>query len=131
LVTAAGVIAFVLHTRHSLILAMICPDIALTSSINVARLNLFFLLAFALTIALGLRYLGVLLMGSLLIIPAAIAKRLARNVRQMFVIAVTAAVASTVAGTYWAARLGRQSGPCIVMFAGGLFFLTLLRRRTA
>lgn len=38
---------------------------------------------FALTIALGLRYLGVLLMGSLIIIPAATAKRLSSSLNQM------------------------------------------------
>jgi zinc transport system permease protein len=42
-------------------------------------LNLLYLEMFALTIALGLRYLGVLLMGALIIIPAATAKRLAGN----------------------------------------------------
>jgi hypothetical protein len=41
---------------------------------------------FALTVALGLRYLGVLLMGSLIIIPAATGKRLSRNLTQMLTI---------------------------------------------
>lgn len=39
----------------------------------VRRLNLLYLQAFALTIALGLRYLGVLLMGALIIISSATA----------------------------------------------------------
>jgi zinc transport system permease protein len=126
---ALVVVIFVLRTRHALVLTTVSREIALTSSVNVARTDLLFLLAFALTIALGLRYLGVLLMGSLLIIPPAIAKRFARNLNQMFLISVVAAVASTTAGTYVGGRLGRQSGPWIVMTAGTIFLMSLLRRR--
>jgi ABC-type Mn2+/Zn2+ transport system permease subunit len=126
---AVAVVLCVLRTRHALVLSIVSPEIAATSAVNVARLDLFFLLAFALTVALGLRYLGVLLMGSLLIIPPVIAKRFARNLNQMFLVSIAAAVIATVGGTYVAARLGRQSGPFIVMAAGGLFLVSLLRRR--
>lgn len=125
---ALGVIAFVLRTRYALIVSLVSPEIAMTSGVDVSRVNLYFLLAFALTIGLGLRYLGVLLMGSLIIIPAAIARRLARGLNQMFVIAAASAVISTVSGAYAASIFGRQSGPFIVMIAGTLFFLTLFRR---
>lgn len=128
---ALGVIVFVFRARHALVLSLVSDDIALTSGIRVARLDLCFLLAFALTIALGLRYLGVLLMGSLIIIPAAIAKRLARDLSQMFGIAVAAAVASTLAGTGVAAATGRAGGPLIVIVAATLFLLTLLKPRRA
>ena len=126
---AALIIAFVLRARYALVLTAISRDIALTSTVNVARTDLWFLLAFALTIALGLRYLGVLLMGALLIIPPAIAKRLARNLNQMLVISAVAAVLATVVGTALAMHSGRQSGPFIVVIAGGLFFASLLGRR--
>ena len=125
---AAAVIAFVVRARHSLIVALVSPEIALTSGVRVARLDLYFLLAFAVTIGLGLRYLGVLLMGSLIIIPAAVARRLARNLNGMLAVSVVVAVLSTGAGTYAATLQGRQSGPFIVMIAGGLFALSLLRR---
>jgi zinc transport system permease protein len=64
---------------------LVSPDLARTAGIDVRRLNLVFLLMFALTIALGLRYLGVLLMGALIIKPAASAKRVARNLNEMLV----------------------------------------------
>ena len=123
------VIAFVLRERNALVVRLVSPEIAMTSGINVARLDLGFLLAFALTIGLGLRFLGVLLMGSLIIIPAAIARRFARSLPRMLTISATLAVACTVAGTYVASLAGRPSGPFIVMVAGGFFFLSLLRRR--
>ncbi len=83
---------------------------------------------FALTIALGLRYLGVLLMGALIIIPAATAKRAARNLNGMLRVAVTVAVVATAAGTWLAAWLHRETGPLIVMVAAAAFLVSLFRR---
>jgi ABC-type Mn2+/Zn2+ transport system permease subunit len=126
---AGLVIAFMIAGRDRLVVSLVSPEIALTSGINVKRLNLFYLLAFSLTVALGLRYLGVLLMGSLVIIPATTARRLARNLTEMLAIAVAVAVLSTLFGTYVAARMHRESGPVIVTIAAASFFLTALRRR--
>ena len=129
IIGAIVVIVFVLRERNALVVRLVSPEIAMTSAVDVARLDLYFLLAFALTIGLGLRFLGVLLMGSLIIIPAAIARRFARSLGRMLTISVVVAVAATAVGTYVASAAGRPSGPFIVMVAGALFFLSLLRRR--
>jgi ABC-type Mn2+/Zn2+ transport system permease subunit len=128
LVAAFGVIAFVVWQRHRLVLALVSPEIAHTSGIDVPRLNLHFLLVFALTVGLGLRYLGVLLVGSLVIIPAATAKRLARSLRGMLVISVAVSIASTGVGTWLSLALHRTPGSMIVLVAASFFFLSLLRR---
>jgi ABC-type Mn2+/Zn2+ transport system permease subunit len=127
---AVAVTGFVLTYRSKLILWLVSPEIAKTSGIDVVRLNLLFLEVLALAVALGLRYLGVLLMGSLVIIPAATAKRLARTLTQMLAYAVGVAVASTLAGTLIADRVGRPSAPVIVATAAALFLASLLRRGT-
>jgi ABC-type Mn2+/Zn2+ transport system permease subunit len=126
---AAAVVAFVLTQRNRLVIALVSGDIARTSGIRVARLELLYLLAFALTVALGLRYLGVLLMGSLVIIPAATAKHLARSLDGMFAIAVGVAVVSTLAGELLAPRLHRATGPVIIAIAAGIFLVSLFSRR--
>ncbi len=126
---AAAVIAFVLAQRDRLVLALVSADIARTSGIRVARLELAYLLAFSLTVALGLRYLGVLLMGSLIIIPAAAAKYLARSLGGMLVTAVGVAVASTLAGELVAARFHRATGPAIIVIAAAIFFASVAWRR--
>jgi len=128
LVVALAVISFVMWHRHRLVLALVSPEIAHTAGIDVRRLNLYFLLVFALTIALGLRYLGVLLVGSLVIIPAATAKRLARSLRGMLGISVLASIASTALGTWLSFALHRTPGSMIVLVAATFFFLSLLRR---
>jgi ABC-type Mn2+/Zn2+ transport system permease subunit len=129
LAAAAGVMAFILRAQSRLLITMVSEDLALTAGINVPRINLLFLLAFSLTVALGLRYLGVLLMGSLIIIPAATAKHLARSLRSMRVISVVVAMSSTLIGTLTAPRLGLETGPLIITIAAAIFFASLLRRR--
>jgi len=127
LAAAAGVVAYILTRRSSLILTLVSPEIAHTSGVAVARLDLFFLEVFALTVALGLRYLGVLLMGSLIIIPAATARRLARSLDGMLATAVLVAVVSTAVGTWASRSLGRPTGPLIITVAAGFFLVSLLR----
>jgi ABC-type Mn2+/Zn2+ transport system permease subunit len=127
LIGAAIVILFVLASRDALIVSLVSSDIARTSGIKVERLDLMYLLAFALTVALGLRYLGVLLMGSLIIIPAATARRLARSLGAMLWISAASAILATLIGTYLGALLNRQTGPLIVTAAGAIFFLSLLK----
>jgi ABC-type Mn2+/Zn2+ transport system permease subunit len=87
------------------------------------------MLMFGLTVALGLRYLGVLLMGSLIIIPAATARRLATNLSQMLTLSVVIAMATTVAGFALAPRVHKEPGPVIVTIAAAVFALTFFRRR--
>jgi ABC-type Mn2+/Zn2+ transport system permease subunit len=128
LIGAAIVIVVILARKNALVVSLVSPDIASTSGIDVAILNLTFLLAFALTVALGIRYLGVLLMGSLIIIPAVTARRLAANLTAMLSLSVGVAVVSTLAGIYLGAVLQRETGPLIVSTAGGIFFLSLFRR---
>jgi zinc transport system permease protein len=126
---AAAVAGFVLVERHRLVLSSVSADLARTSGVPVARLELLFLGAFALTVALGLRYLGVLLMGSLVIIPAATARHLARGLTEMLAISVGVALVSTLAGEVVAARFGRPSGPVIIIVAAALFLASLPIRR--
>jgi len=120
---------FIFTQRNRLILWLVSPEIAKTSGIDVTRLNLIFLMMFALTVALGLRYLGVLLMGSLIIIPAVTAKRLARNLNQMLGYAIGSAILATVVGTVVAHRVHRPTGPIIITASAALFAVSLIRRR--
>jgi zinc transport system permease protein len=128
LVAAGAVIVFVIKQKNALVLALVSPDIARTAGVNVKRLNLLYLEMFALTIALGLRYLGVLLMGSLIIIPAAAAKRLSRSLNQMLFLGAAIALVATVTGLGLGAALHQQSGPLIVSISAAFFLLTFLER---
>lgn len=129
LAAASAVIAFIVKRKDALIVVLVSPDIARTAGVDIRLLNLLYLQMFALTVALGLRYLGVLLMGSLIIIPAATAKRLSRNLNEMLTMAAAFAVAATVCGSYLAVWLHQETGPLIVTLAAGGFLLSFLRRQ--
>ena len=127
LVAAFAVTGFILIARDRLLVSLVSGEVAIASGVRVASLQLAFLIAFAVTVALGMRYLGVLLMGSLIIIPAVVAKRIARSIDGMFATAIGAALLSTLLGSWIATVEQRPSGPVIVAIAGGLFFLSLLK----
>jgi ABC-type Mn2+/Zn2+ transport system permease subunit len=133
LAAVAAVIGFVVLKKRALVIALVSPDIARTNGIDVGRLNLLYLEMFALTVALGLRYLGVLLMGSLIIIPAAAAKRLSRGLNEMLVVSAGIAVVVTLVGSGVGTWLHKPTGPVIVSLAAAVFFLTLVltERRAA
>ena len=127
--TSIVIVGFVLYQKPKFTLAMLSPELAKTSDLNVSRLNLYFLLAFVITILLGLRYLGVLLMGSLIIIPAAIGKNLGRSFNLMIILSVVAAILSTALGLMIAPRFELEPGPTIIIVAAILFFFSFLFKR--
>ncbi len=129
LAAALLVIGFLVRARSRLVIALVSPDLARTTGINVSRIDLLFLLSFALTVALGLRFLGVLLMGSLIIIPAATAKQVAGSLRGMQATSVAIAVVATVAGTLIAPSIHRETGPVVIIIAALGFFASLMVRR--
>src|SRR5204862_7407913 len=70
------IVGFIVVFRHQLIMSLFSPELAAATGVNVSRLNLYFLLVFSLTVLLGVRFLGALLVGALIIIPAAIGRQL-------------------------------------------------------
>jgi ABC-type Mn2+/Zn2+ transport system permease subunit len=129
LLAAVGVVGFVMAERNRLVVMIVSPDLARTAGVNVRRVDLVYLLLFALTIGIGLRYLGVLLMGALIIIPAVTAKGVARNLREMLVLSVLLAVGATLIGSGVAGWAQLQSGPVIVLVAAAGFLMSLLLPR--
>ena len=76
LVVMLSVILFVVLAKEQLILILFSSELAGLTGIEVDRMNLYFLLAFSLTILVGLRFMGALLSSALIIVPAAIARQL-------------------------------------------------------
>ncbi len=99
------------------------PSVAETVFVLLAALTI---AAFVITIGIGLHYLGVLLMGALIIIPAVTAKGIARNIGQMLWMTVALAALATTIGTLIASWLQQETGPIIVLVAAGGFLLSLL-----
>lgn len=125
LIGSGVIITILLAIKDKLTLSIFSPDIAKTTGLNNSRISLIFLVLFAVNIILGLKFLGVLLMGSLIIIPAAIAKNLSRNLRDDLATSVVAAIASTGIGVFLANEFNLDLGPVIIAVAAGLFFVSV------
>ena len=122
---ALVVIVFVLKNRRSLVLMIVSKDLAKTADINVNKLQLSFLLVFALTVILGMEFLGVLLMGSLIIVPAAAARNVAKNLSSMLIISSVLALVSVISGIFVSQLFDIQLGPVIIIVSVIMFAATL------
>ncbi len=122
-VAACAIIAVVVLRRQQLVLALFSPDLAAASGVRIDRLNLEFLLLFSLTILACLKFLGALLAGALLMIPAATGRRLATGIKNFLQYSVLSSVAAVVAGLVISSRIPTlaSAGPVIVLVATGLF----------
>lgn len=115
--------------KDRLILGLFSQDLAGATRINTDRLNLYFLLIFGLTVMLGLRFLGALLMGSLIIIPAAAARQLTHTLRRFLLTSVGISVLSVTAGFALAMSYDLNLGPMVVIVATTIFALSLFKKK--
>ncbi|MFA6354143.1 MAG: metal ABC transporter permease [Candidatus Paceibacterota bacterium] len=128
LICATLIIWFVIKYKDELVLNLFSKDLAKATGVDTNKLDLFFILAFALTIILGLKFLGALLAGSLAIIPAAVARQLTGNLKSFLLISAIVSLVSMISGILISSRYGTELGPTVIIVAAALFFLSLLRK---
>lgn len=105
------------------------PELAMVSQERVRFYDYLFMILLASTIAASIRIVGVILVSSLIIIPASTARNLAQSFKQMLVIAVIVGIISAVGGLISSYYLNTASGPTIVIWAMIFFILSLVFRR--
>ncbi len=104
-------------------------DLARTSGVPVAALNLILTLLTALTTVVAMRMVGVLLVSAMIVIPTLTGFALARSFRQALVIAIGMALVSVAAGLVAAYYLRLAAGGAIVLTALVIFAGASLARR--
>lgn len=109
-----------------LLSATVSPELAQIEGLNVSALRLLLMLLTALTIALSMKFVGALIITSLLIIPAAIARRFARTPEQMVGFAILFSALSVTGGLMLSAWKDTPAGPSVVICAGIFFALSLI-----
>ena len=118
-VVALGVL---LRIWRPLLAVTVDEALAQAEGIPAMRLQLLFMLLIAGLIALALKIVGILLVTSLLIIPATAARRYSRTPEQMAVGAALVGVVSVGLGLTTSLHFDTPSGPSIVV-AAVIFFL--------
>jgi zinc transport system permease protein len=108
-----------------LIAITVHEELARAEGVNVARVRMALMLMMAVTVAVAMKVAGVLLMTSMLIIPAAIAHRYARSPEQMALFASVIGMLAVIGGLLLSWFSNSPVGPSIVLLAG-VFFLNSL-----
>jgi len=98
-------------------------ELAQVEGIKVGRTRLLFMLLIALVIATAMKVVGILLITSLLIIPAATARHYARTPEQMALLASITGMLSVSGGLFGSFQWDLPAGPSIVVCAALIFFL--------
>ena len=114
-------LAAVIAMWRPLLAATVHEELAQVEGAPVTRLRLGFMVLLALVVAVGLKVVGLLLITSLLIIPAAAARRIARTPEQMALIASAIGCLAVGGGLFGSLRWDSPAGPSIVVAAALLF----------
>ncbi len=123
----AAVIVLLLWIKwRNFILVTLNEDIAKIQGINIERYRLLLMLMIALTVALSIKLVGLLLITAMLIIPAATARYYSSNPAQMAIVAVVLACLSVIGGLFGSLVWDTASGASIVLMAGFLFAVAYL-----
>jgi zinc transport system permease protein len=118
------VLIFIYFNWSSFVLMTIDEKLARAEGVNVILNQLLIMLLMTIVVAVSFKIVGLLLITSLLIIPAASARQLARSPELMAIISSVLAVLSVVLGIYSSMQLDTPSGPSIVV-AATLIFITI------
>lgn len=113
--------AFTLITAHE--------DMAHVAGIRVRGLNLLFIMLLTVTVAVSIRLLGIILVTSLLVIPAASARNISRNLRQQLLGSFTIGIIGGMGGILLSYELDVPCGPAIVLVCIGCFALSMVLGR--
>ncbi len=125
---AVAVLLLLVTQWRNFLLITLNEELAAIEGLPVARLRLILMVLISLVIALAMKVVGVLLVTSLLIIPAATARMLAHTPENMALKAALGGILAVLAGLTLSWWFNTPAGPSVVVaaFAG---FLVILARR--
>jgi zinc transport system permease protein len=111
---------------QSLLSITVHEELAAVEGVPVAYVRLLFMLMVALVIAVAMKIVGILLITSMLIIPAATARSFARTPEQMAIFASIIGAMAVALGLYMSWEWDTPSGPSVVVAATCLFIVTFV-----
>lgn len=112
-----------------IILASVSEDLARSEGIKIKKQNLIYLLSIAAVVALGVKIVGALLVGALVIIPAAAARNLSRNLKEYALGSAALGILSSFLGIVLFKITGFPAGPMIILSSSLFFLLSLIFKR--
>lgn len=105
------------------------PELAKLSGVPVARLDYVLLALTAVVIVISVQTVGVVLVSSFVVLPAATANLVARSLGRATAVAVALGVGGAALGLFASYHLDVPSGATIILGLGAVFFVTLIAKR--
>ena len=124
-----GVILFWTLYINRLTLTSIHPQLAASRGINVRSTYTLSTVAIVIVVTLYINWVGLLMLNSLLVLPAAAARNAARNLKQYHVLSVIFALASSIAGLVISYYLGASTGAAISLCLALMFTISFALRK--
>jgi len=128
-VFGCGVFAFLFFNLKQLVLFSLNEETAYVAGIKIKRLQILFYLVLAITVVLGIKILGIVLVSALLLIPTAIAKIFARSFYSLLASSVVLALIIVLAGIMFSYYLNLPTGPAIVLLGTLIFVISLVIKK--
>lgn len=98
-----------------LLLGVVSEDLARAGGVDIPKVNLIYLLLVGLVVALGVKFVGTLLTGALVIIPAVTSKNIAKSIKGFQISSIVFGVLSVVVGIVVSKLFSISSGPSVVL----------------
>ena len=114
---------------NPLLLSSVNPSLARTRGVRTRVVECLFVVLVAVAVMLAIKWVGVMLINALLILPAAAGRNLARSSRSHAAWSVGIAMGSGIAGLLSAYAWDTSAGAAIVLYAAVCYFLSLAARR--
>lgn len=111
-----------------IVLSLISEELAISNGINVARINLLYLLLVSITVAIGIKVTGTLLVGFLVVTPAAAAKTISSNLSRYLKLSAIFGAICSVSGILFASYLNLPPGPLVIITGITIFIVVVLIR---
>ena len=127
--TLLGVLVFWVLFSNKLTLSNIHPALASSRGMNVALTQTLFTTAIALVVTITISSVGLLILNSLLVLPAASSRNVAKNLKQYHLFSVLFALASGIAGLTVSYYLGTSAGAAISLCLALIFTVTFVFRK--
>lgn len=120
------VVSFWIVMSNRLAISMVYPQLAASRGISVNLCQGIFTALIAVTVTLSISWVGLLILNSLLILPGAASRNLARNLRQYHLISVLIALISCISGLCISYALGTSAGAAISLILTVIFAFSFL-----
>ena len=114
---------------NPLMLASLNPDLAASKGISVKRYQNLFMIVVAFIVTVSIKWVGILIINALLVLPAAAARNVSGGMRSYHGLSILFSLFSGVSGLILSYYLGTSAGGTICLVAAALFFLTYAGNR--